>query len=101
MAKKLPKFLYDYFWDTNPAKIDLIKNSPYVIKRLLKQNNLKATKWVLGNFPRQKIIETIKSGRGFTSKEANFWRLYFKIPEKQVRCLQKQSHQPPVRIWPH
>lgn len=97
----LPKFLYRYFWDIDPKKLNFRKHPQYVIQRLLELGDEKAVRWVRGNFSEEKIAETVKRRRGFSPRTANFWAAFLKIPKRQVKCLQKPYLIQHAVHWPY
>lgn len=101
IPKKLPKFLYQYFWDIEAKKLDPSKYPQYVINRLLDKGDLKAARWTLKTFPKKLIKKTLQTMRDFSPKNASFWALFLKIPKKEMRCLQKHYLQLRRELWPY
>jgi len=97
----LPKELYKFFWEHNPAKFNEDTYWYFTIERLLEHGNDQAIRWVLGHYPQEKIIEVIKSSRSISKKTANFWKNFFHLREEEVFCLTKSSQKPGMNFWPH
>ncbi len=85
---KLPPHLYKFFWDTQAARVNPRTHPYYVINRLLDKGDLAAARWVLKNFPREMITETVKRLRDFSPWNGRFWARYLAVPEEEVACLQ-------------
>ena len=103
MSNTIPARFKQYFWDVEIDKISLIKNTQFIIERLLSQADLVAPKWVLKNFSRSKIVETLKIRNGFDPITANFWALYLKIPRSQIPSLSPENiknFKRPRTYWP-
>lgn len=75
--KSVPEEFYYLFWDTNPKKIDLKKNSRYVIEKVLEMGSFDALQWVQRIYPTNLIIETLEVSRKITTKSKNFWTIWF------------------------
>lgn len=97
----LPKSLHRYFWDIEAAKLNPQRRPQYVIQRLLEMSDVKAVRWVRGNFSEEQIKETVKKRRGFSPKTASFWASFLKIPSKEVVCLQKPYLAQRRSHWPY
>lgn len=85
----LPNSHHRFFWDCSPEQLDLNQNSPYIIERLMDTGDMDAVRWMLGAYPREKLISVLKSTRSLTRKSAHFWALYFNINPTEVPCTQK------------
>ncbi len=88
-SKRLPKEFYPYFWDVDPAKIDVVQNSRYVIERLLEFGHEVALRWMFERYQRTAIRQVVSRARGLSKLSGNFWALYFGIPKERMRCLNK------------
>lgn len=75
--KSVPEEYYYLFWDTDPKKIDMKKNSRYVIEKVLEMGNLDALQWIQRIYPTNLIIETLEISRKITHKSKNFWAIWF------------------------
>ncbi|MFH1895988.1 MAG: hypothetical protein ABH814_00745 [bacterium] len=89
MPKSLPKNLWSYFWDINPQNVNVAKKRNFVIGRLLDKGNTEAASWVFENFPTEVIRKSFSTIRDISPKTANFWKVYLKIPDSEMLCLQK------------
>lgn len=77
--KKVPKQYYPFFWDTNPKKIDLKRNSRYIIERVLEIGDLSALQWLQRIYPTRLIIEVCEESRRISTKAKNFWEIWFGV----------------------
>ena len=98
---KYMKFRQELFWDVDPKTIDKNKHSQYIIERILEMGRKEEIKWLLQNFDKKTIKETLMKRKGFTVKTANFWRLFFNIPKNKILCLSKQYQQMRKTHWPY
>jgi hypothetical protein len=88
-SNKLPKKLYKYFWDVEPEKIDLKKNGPYVLERILDWGDTKDVRWLKRVYGRDLIADAVRRRRGLSRKSAVFWTDLLDINQQEVMCLQK------------
>ena len=97
----IPKYLYKYFWDTEPEKISPAKNSTYILERLLEYADRDGIEWMKKSFTKEEIENTLRTSNRLTSRSANYWRLFLKIPREEIACLRRPSQGPQERIWRH
>lgn len=100
MPKKIPKNLWPFFWDVNPQNIDIAKKKNFVISRLLDKGGVEAVSWVTKNFSTDVIKKAFSTVCDVSLKTANFWKVYLKIPENEVLCLQKPYLKTRKSHWP-
>lgn len=100
LPTKLPATLYQFFWDVDATKTDPSQYPYYVINRLLDKGNLEAARWVLHNFPKHTIVDTLKRMRDFSPWNGRFWSRYLEIPEEEVACLQPSYLKLRRMHWP-
>ncbi len=103
--EKLPEFLKKYFWDVEFKKINLKKNSVYVLRRILEYGDGDAVVWMRKNFKESEIRNVLSKFRGYSRKSANFWALILDVPRGEVLCMRerssKRSLKAPEKIWPY
>lgn len=99
--KTLPKQFYKYFWDTDPATIDVENKSAYVIGRLLQWGRVEELKWLKQNYGLEALKVVVRRSRELSAKHGNFYSLIYDIPPEEVLCLQKRSLQLPRGVWKH
>lgn len=96
----IPQNLHKYFWEYKVNEIDEDKFWFSVIERLLEYGDDEAVRWVINQYPKEKIIEVVKSSRCLSRKTANFWKNFFRLKEEEVLCLRKSSPYQDVSFWP-
>lgn len=101
LPASIPRSLYRFFWDVDPAKVNPRTHPYYVINRLLDKGDLEAARWVLKSFPKDLIIETLKTLRDFSPKSARFWATYLGISQEEVACLQPSYLEKRRMHWPY
>ncbi len=101
LPTSLDPALYQFFWDVDAVKLNPSEHSSYVINRLLDKGDVAAARWVLKNFPRKEIIETVKKQRDFSPRSARFWATYLGIPQEEVACLQPSYLAMRRQHWPY
>jgi len=75
--RRIPVRFRPLFWDTDPAKVDLVGNARYVIERVLDVGDLAALTWLQRTYPTKRIVETCETSRRLPEKSRNFWRVWF------------------------
>jgi hypothetical protein len=101
LPRVLPKYLHRYFCEVAPAQINPAERPHYVINRLLDKGNLAAARWVLQNFPRELIVQTLCTIGDFSPWSGRFWARYLEIPEDQVACLKPSRLRMRKVRWPN
>lgn len=101
MPTKIPKRLWQYFWDVDVKKLNPQEKPYFVINRLLDKGNLEAAQWVKKNFPEKTIQETFKNIRDFKTKIGYFWALFLNISQEDVLCLQEPYLKMRRMHWPY
>ncbi len=101
LSSSLPSSLHQFFWDVDAKKVNPATHPDYVINRLLDKGNLEAARWVLKNFPRDTIIETLKTRRDFSPWNGVFWANYLGVPREEVRCLNPSYLTMRKQLWPY
>lgn len=97
--KLLPKQLYRYFWDTDPALIDIEKYSKSVIERILEWGRTEDYQWLIDEFGRDRLIEILTKSRQLSVKNANFLATIWDVPKEGVLCLQPEFRQLHRQLW--
>ncbi|MBI3577374.1 hypothetical protein HY086_05040 [Candidatus Gottesmanbacteria bacterium] len=97
----IPPSLYTFFWDVNPANVNPLEKPYFVINRLLDKGNVEAARWVLNNFSKDVIAETLRKIRDFSPWNGTFWARYLDVPIKEVRCLDPSYRTMRKQLWPY
>ena len=97
--KCLPECAYRYFWDINPASLDVSKYPRYVIERLLEYGDFPSVRWMERRFSCEEIVEVLKTSRSISRKSANFWLNVLEVSGKEVRCMSKAFQEKYRQVW--
>lgn len=95
MKNKLPVAFKPYFWDIDFSKINL-KNTQLIIKRVLDRGDTSSIKWLVNNYSKGDIENTIMKSRDLSQKTANFWADLYNMDRTKILCLQK--HYSPIQF---
>ena len=63
------------FWDTNPSKIDLQKNAPYVIERILDFGYDSEIRWMWNYYDKPFIRSVVDKSRCLRPETKKLWTL--------------------------
>lgn len=75
MAVMISQELKKYFWDLDPAKLDLTLHQNYIIERILDMGDELAVAWLRKTYSKDEILEVAKKSRRLSPKSKNFWKL--------------------------
>ena len=95
----LPSSAYKYFWDINPAELDVSKHSRFAIERLLEYGDIPELRWLFQNFGQENIVDVLKTTRRLSRRRASAWANYFDVPQTEVKCLKKSSQKQHATTW--
>jgi len=70
-----PRF-YPLFWDVDPRKINIRRNSRYIIERVLEVGSIDAFRWIQEIYPTRLILETCNVSRKISEKSRIFWKIW-------------------------
>ncbi|RME89000.1 MAG: hypothetical protein D6770_05615 [Anaerolineae bacterium] len=96
---RLPESAYRYFWEIDPAQLDVSAHPRYVIERLLEYGDFPELRWLFRRFSREQIVDTLKRSRRLTLRSATFWAQVMSVPREDVRCLRAHFQERHNRIW--
>ena len=71
----VPAELGRFFWDVDPAGLDLVRHKSYIVERILEFGDEKAVRWLFDTFSRDDIAAILESSHSLSLKSRNFWRL--------------------------
>lgn len=97
----IPQELAKYFWDVKPETVNPATHPYFVINRLLDKGGLDAARWVVRTFPKEMIIETLKTVRDFSPWNGRFWTRYYQLKEEDVACLRPSYRSMRSALWPY
>jgi hypothetical protein len=82
------------FWDVDPEKIDINKNAPFIVGRVLTLGNLTEFKTIVEYYGKARLKDIIIKLRDLDIRTIHFCSIYFKVPLNDFRCyIEKQSTQ--------
>lgn len=95
----LPKSSYKYFWDVNPAGLDVSLHSRYVIERLLEYGDFPELRWLFQNFSNEVIVAVLKKSNHLSRRRASAWANYLDVPRAEIKCLNKPFQKQHATTW--
>jgi hypothetical protein len=87
------------FWDTNISTMNLEKDAPYVIERVLERGNTKEWKAIKEMYGVEKIKQEALKASYLTFQTLQFCSVYFSEPFENFRSWQKQMELPENMRW--
>jgi hypothetical protein len=75
----IPSEFHRFFWDTDPAGIDLHRHAAYVIGRILETGSLQAIWWLQRQYPTSVILQVLASSKGLSARSRRFWSAWFEV----------------------
>lgn len=69
----------ELFWDVDPAKIDLEKNSRYVIERILDFGHDDEARWMWRYYDHSLIRDTVNNSRALRAETRPLWSALLQI----------------------
>lgn len=95
----LPSFLTKYFWDTDATKLDMKKNEPYIIERILEYGDERAIHWMNQSIDKRRILHMLEQSRALSPKSAFFWAAALGVPKRRITCLRTPSRERRLKHW--
>ena len=86
-ARALPPSLHTFFWEYDPATLDIQKHATFVMERLMERGSWEAMQWLLATFTQsQRYVYLQTRGRKRLSPKAlNYWAIMSDVPELERR----------------
>lgn len=78
------KFRQALFWDTDPKRIDVEKNAPYIIERILDFGRDNEVRWMYRTYPKSPVKDVVKKSRSLQPRTRKLWTLLLKLPDKKA-----------------
>jgi len=69
------EFRQSLFWDTDPKKIDAVKNAQYVIERILDFGKDEEVKWMWNFYEKDLLKKVVQNSRSLRKETKNLWNL--------------------------
>lgn len=76
-----------FFWDTDPAKLNVDKDYFFIIERLLEEGDDSAIRWMMRRYDDDQRIEVVRNSRRLSRKTALLWQNHYGLRVEEVRCL--------------
>ena len=91
----ITKFSKHLFWDVKREKLDIDKNSSYIIQQVLEYGRI--SDWILikSYYGISKIAQTAMNFRSLDKKALSFISFLSKTPIEEFRCYTYQQSTPP------
>jgi len=83
-SKILPECFHELFWDCEIDKLDLEKNSDYIISRLYNFGGIKGRKWANLYYDEKTIVKAACNRRDFHPIVANYLRTEFNLNKEDM-----------------
>ena len=93
MTDKEKKLLKPLFWDIDIDKLDVMIHKRYTIERILQFGLAEHIRWMLKQFGKEDITDTVKKSKIIDKKTANYWSIHYGIYKKDILCFNRQSAQ--------
>lgn len=87
MPKTIPERIKSLLWDSKIEDISLNTNAQYIIERVLEYGDISEDQWMLENFSKQEVVDTITKSKRLSAKTANYYSHIYKINPAQIECL--------------
>lgn len=73
----LPPFVERLLWDVDPASIDLDRDAPLVLERVMSRGSWEAMKWLRATYPQAKLASFVRSEgvRRLSPRDRAYWAL--------------------------
>ncbi len=72
------------FWDTRIDALDMNRNAPYIISRLLNMGGMRGYIWVVDLFSEQQIVDAVSRRRDMKPVVRSFMARKFHIPRERL-----------------
>jgi len=90
----IPSWLYPFFWDTTPEKLNLEKNRNYIVTRLLNKGDIPEILWLKKEYTKEEIKEVALSSRDLDPVVANFLKDEFHLRKQEMKYYQMKPSVP-------
>ena len=86
---KIPEFLKGCLWSYDIDKLNIDSDFTRIATNILVYGDLKAVRWLLENFSREKIISTLVNPlKGeWDPRSLSFWAGYFQVEPNKKKAL--------------
>jgi uncharacterized protein DUF6922 len=87
----IPQRLRPLFWDTDATTFDPAAYPVYTVERVLEYGDEEDVTWLLRVCSIEKIREVLRTDRHISPRSANFWSLFFAVPQEEVASLNGEN----------
>ncbi len=87
----IPPFVSYLFREIDEKNVDLVRNSGFIIDRVLENGDDRSVAWCVKTFSRETIAEALETSTYVSPQTANLWALVLDLREEKIRCLQNRS----------
>ena len=77
------------FWDTDVEQLDLEKNKPFIIARMLEKGGMRGMIWVEAVYPTEDIVNVLRHRRDLSPIVRNYYLSRYHIPQEAVAVPMK------------
>lgn len=75
-TRELPAEVARWFWDTDPASVDLERHRDYVMGRIMARGGWSAMKWLRRTYSRDELADFVRrKGHQLAPRELAYWAL--------------------------
>jgi hypothetical protein len=85
----IPKVIKSLLWEFD--EVDIEKNGDLVMERVLEMGDSDQVKWMLEQYPKNRIVGVLEDSKIISLKSANYWAKYFNCLPNTIKCLRMQS----------
>lgn len=95
----LPAELQRFFWDCDPAQLDINAHAAMILTRLLDYGDLAAARWGLRTYGEDRIRAFLltRGRKTLSRKTIAFWRAFLHLSDEP--CLQPSSLRDSRPFW--
>lgn len=95
-----PEFLHRFFWEYDPAEIDIEKHADIIQKRIMERGTLRAMVWLREIFSKKERASFLAriGCRVLPPRELNYWAMISNVDEK-IRKKWVQEARNKKDIW--
>ena len=90
----IDQFSQHLLWDVDRSKLDMEKNSDYIVKKVLEYGLIDDWRFILKYYGIKRIAEIAKTFRELDEKSLYFISYLSDTPVEEFRCYNTQPSQP-------
>lgn len=78
----IPVQFHPYFWEYNPASIDITSHFRLVIERLLEKGDMDTVAWLISTYGLERVMEVVRQSCNLSFRTINLWNKTYRIYEE-------------------